>query len=144
MIKDIGKLLGILFIVIGSLQIIGMIINQQLTGNINIQFSSLIYFIAGYYLYNHNEKARKIIMVFMGMIMLIQFSAFIYFTLNGIPEGAQARLWGVGISNIINLKFIPFVFLFSIIIPAIPFFLLRSKQAIVEFSDTMESNNVDS
>ena len=55
MIKDIGKLLGILFIVIGSLQIIGMIINQQLTGNINIQFSSLIYFIAGYYLYNHNE-----------------------------------------------------------------------------------------
>ena len=135
MIKDIGKLLGILFIVIGSLQIIGMIINQQLTGNINIQFSSLIYFIAGYYLYNHNAKARKIIMVFMGIVMLIQFSAFVYFTINSVPEGAQMRLWGVEISNIINFKFIPVAFLFSILIPAVPFFLLRSKQAVAEFSD---------
>ena len=122
----------------------GMIINQQLTGSINIQFSSLINFIAGYYLYNHNEKARKIIMVFMGIVMLIHFFAFIYFTLKGISEGDQARLWGVEISNIINLKFIPIVFLFSIIIPATPFFLLRSRQAVVEFSDAMESNKVDS
>ena len=106
MIKDIGKFLGIFFIIIGCLQIMGMIINQQLTGSINIQFSSLINFIAGYYLYNHNEKARKIIMVFMGIVMSIHFFAFIYFTLNGIPEGAQARLWGVEISNITIFFFI--------------------------------------
>ena len=135
MIKDIGKFLGIFFIFIGCLQILGMVINQQLTGNINIQISFLFYFIVGYYLYNHNAKARKIILVFMGIVMLIQFSAFVYFTINSVPEGAQMRLWGVEISNIINSKFIPVAFLFSILIPAVPFFLLRSKQAVAEFSD---------
>ena len=135
MIKNVGKFLGIFFIFIGCLQILGMFVNQQVTGNINIQFSFLFNFMAGYYLYNHNAKARKIIMVFMGIVMLIQFSAFVYFTINSVPEGAQMRLWGVEISNIINSKFIPVAFLFSILIPAVPFFLLRSKQAVAEFSD---------
>ena len=135
MIKDIGKFLGYFFCMIGCIQLIMIFLNQQLTGNINIQFSFLLNFIVGYYLYNHNVKARKIVIIFMGVIIGVQFIAFIYFIANGISDEAHIRLFGIEISNIIHLKFIPSIFLFSIIFPAIPFLLLRSKQAIEEFSD---------
>ena len=135
MIKDIGKFLGYFFCIIGCIQLIMIFLNQQLTGNINIQFSFLLNFIVGYYLYNHNVKARKIVMIFMGVMIGVQFIAFIYFIFNGIPDGSHIRLFGVEISKIIHLKFIPSIFLISIIFPAIPFFLLRSRQAVEEFSD---------
>ena len=94
----------------------------------------------GYYLYNHNVKARKIVMVFMGVMIVVQFIAFIYFTINGIPEGSHIRLLGLEISNIIHIKFIPIIFLVSIIFPAIPLLLLLSKQAVKEFSDSKISD----
>ena len=121
-----------------------MLINQHITGDINIQLSFLLNFVVAYYLYNHNAKARKIIMVFMGIVMIIQFLAFIYLTINGLPEGAKTMLWGMEISNIINSKFIPVMFLLSMSIPAVPFFLLRSKQAVSEFSNVQESEIIES
>ena len=136
MIKDIGKFLGYFFIIIGCIQLVMIFINEQISGDINIQFSFLLNFLAGYYLYNHHVKARKIVMAVMGMMIMVQFIAFIYFTINGIPSEAHVRLFGIEISNFINFKFIPIIFLFSIIFPAIPFLLLFSKQAVKEFSES--------
>ena len=139
MIKDIGKFLGGYFFIIGCIQIIIMLVNQKITGDINIQLSFLLNFIVGYYLYNHNMKARKILVVILGLLMLVQFSIFIYFSINGIPDGAQIRLLGVNISNILSAEYIPILFAISIIIPAIPFFLLMSKQAVAEFLNKDET-----
>lgn len=135
MVKDIGKFLGYFFIIIGCIQLILIFINVKISGDINIQFSFLLNFMAGYYLYNHNVKARKIVMIFMGVMIIVQFFAFIYFTINGIPHGSHVRLFGVEISNFVNFKFVPIIFLFSIIFPVIPFSLLLSRKAIKEFSD---------
>ena len=110
MIKDIGKFLGGYFFIIGCIQIIIMLVNQKITGDINIQLSFLLNFIVGYYLYNHNMKARKILVVILGLLMLVQFSIFIYFSINGIPDGAQIRLLGVNISNILSAEYIPILF----------------------------------
>ncbi len=105
MVKDIGKFLGYFFIIIGCIQLILIFINVKITGDINIQFSFLLNFMAGYYLYNHNVKARKIVMIFMGVMIVVQFFAFIYFTISGIPHGSHVRLFGVEISNLSQLFF---------------------------------------
>lgn len=134
--KDIGKIVGIYFYISGILGIILMIINLRITGNINIPLSSLVSFVAGYFLYNHNMKARKTVIVLSGIMMLLQFSIFIYLTIQGIPEGADIRLGGaagIEITELINGKYIPTLVAVSIIIPGIPFFLLRTKKAKEEF-----------
>ena len=138
MIKDIGKFLGIYFYIIACIQIIFMFLNQYLTGDINIPLSSLVYFVVGYYLFNHNIKTRKIVLVFSGIGMLLQFSIFIYLSIKGIPETAHIRLLGIEVSNFVSVKNIPIFFFLSIIIPAIPYFLLRTKQAMTEFSNKEE------
>ena len=74
MIKDIGKFLGIYFYIIACIQLIVMFLNQYLTGDIDIRLSSLVYFVVGYYLFNHNLKTRKIVMALTGIGMLLQFS----------------------------------------------------------------------
>ena len=134
MIKDIGKLSGIYFYIIACIQIIFMFLNQYLTGDIDIPLSFLVYFVVGYYLFSHNEKTRNIVMVFSVIGMLLLFSMFIYLNINGISETAHIRLLGFEISNMVSAKNIPIFFFISIILPAIPFFLLRTKQAIAEFS----------
>ena len=138
MIKDIGKFLGIYFSIIACIQIIVMFLNQYLTGDINIPLSSLVYFVVGYYLFNHNMKIRKIVMVLSGIGMLLLFSMFIFLSINGISETAHIRLLGIEISNYISAKNIPIFFFISIIIPAIPFFLLKTKQTMTEFSNKEE------
>ena len=138
MIKDIGKFLGIYFCIIACIQIIFMFLNQYLTGDIIIPTGSLVSFVVGYYLYNHNVKARKIIIVFSAIMMLLQFSIFIYFSINGISETAHIRLFGIEITNFVSTNNIPILFAISIIFPAIPFFLLRTKQAMNEFSKNEE------
>ena len=138
MIKDIGKFSGIYFYIIACIQIIFMFLNQYLTGDIDIPLSFLVYFVVGYYLFNHNEKTRKIVMVLSGIGMLLLFSMFIYLNINGISETAHIRLLGFEISNLVNAKNIPIFFAISIIFPAIPFFLLRTKQAMNEFSNKEE------
>ena len=139
MIQDIGKFLGIYFYILACIEIILMFISQRITGDINIQISFLISFVVGYYLFNHNRKARKIVLVLSGIMMVLQFSIFIYFTIQGIPEGAHIRAWGFEISGIVSEQYIPTIFAISIIFPAIPFFLLRTKQAITEFSNKEET-----
>ena len=139
MIKDIGKFLGIYFYIIACIQLIVMFLNQYLTGDIDIPFSSLVYFVVGYYLFNHNMKTRKIVMVLSGIGMLLLFSIFIYLSINGISETAHIRLLGIEITNIVSTNNIPIFFAISIIFPAIPFFLLRTKQAVNEFSNKEES-----
>ena len=131
--KDIGKIVGIYFYISGILGIILMIINLRITGNINIPLSSLVSFVAGYFLYNHNMKARKTVIVLSGIMMLLQFSIFIYLSIKGIPGTAHIYLLGIEISDLVSAKYIPTLFAISIIFPAIPFFLLRTKQAITEF-----------
>tara|TARA_B100000315_G_scaffold101433_1_gene93193 strand:- start:154 stop:588 length:435 start_codon:yes stop_codon:yes gene_type:complete len=138
MIKDIGKFLGIYFYIIACIQLIVMFLNQYLTGDIDIRLSSLVYFVVGYYLFNHNIKTRKIVLVFSGIGMLLQFSIFIYLSIKGIPETAHIRLLGIEVSNFVSVKNIPIFFFLSIIIPAIPYFLLRTKQAMTEFSNKEE------
>ena len=138
MIKDIGKFLGIYFCIIACIQIIFMFLNQYLTGDIIIPTGSLVSFVVGYYLYNHNVKARKIIIVFSAIMMLLQFSIFIYLSINGISETATIRLLGIEITNFVSTNNIPIFFIISIIFPAIPFFLLRTKQAMNEFSKKEE------
>ena len=133
MIKDIGKFLGIYFYIIACIQIIFMFLNQYLTGDINIPLSSLVYFVVGYYLFNHNVKTRKIIMPLSGIGMLLQFLISIYLSIKGIPETAHINLLGIEVSNFVSAKNIPIFFSISIIIPAVPFFLLRTKQAMTEF-----------
>ena len=133
MIKNIGKFLGIYFYIIACIQIIFMFLNQYLTGDIIIPLSSLVSFVVGYYLFNHNMKTRRIVMVLSGIGMLLLFSMFIYLNINGISETAHIRLLGFKISNMVSAKNIPIFFFISIIFPAIPFFLLRTKQAIAEF-----------
>ena len=140
MIKDIGKFLGIYFYIIACIQLIVMFLNQYLTGDIDISLSSLVYFAVGYYLSNHNVKTRKIVMVIAGIGMLLLFSIFIYLSIKGIPDTAHIRLLGIEISNYVSAKNIPIFFFISIIIPAIPFFLLRTKQAITEFSNKEEED----
>ena len=135
MIKDIGKFLGVYFYIIAVIQLIFMVLNQYLTGDLNITLSSLFSFVVGYYLFIHKMKARKIVMVFSGIMILLQFSVFIYLSINGISETATIRLLGIEISNFVKTKNIPIFFAISIIFPAIPFFLLRTKQAINEFSN---------
>ena len=134
MIKDIGKFLGIYFYIIACIQLIVMFLNQYLTGDIDIRLSSLVYFVVGYYLFNHNMKTRKIIMVLSGVGMLLLFSIFIYLSINGISETAKILLLGIEITNFVSRNNIPIFFAISIILPAIPFFLLRTKQAMNEFS----------
>ena len=141
MIKDIGKFLGIYFYFIACIQIIFMFLNQYLTGDIDISLSSLVYFAVGYYLSIHNVKTRKIVMVIAGIGMLLLFSIFIFLSIKGIPDTAHIRLLGIEISNYISAKNIPIFFFISIIIPAIPFFLLRTKQAITEFSNKEEEDD---
>ena len=138
MIKDIGKFLGIYFSIIACIQIIFMFLNQYLTGDIIIPLSSLVSFVVGYYLFNHNVKARKIIMVLCVLMMVLQFSVFIYLSIKGISETAHIRLLGIEISNLVSAKYIPTLFAIAIIFPAIPFFLLRTKQAMTEFSNKEE------
>ena len=135
MIKDIGKFLGIYFCIIACIQIIFMFFNQYLTGDIIIPIGPLVSLLVGYYLYNHNVKARKIIIVFSAIMMLLQFSIFIYFSINGISETAHIRLLGIEITNFVSINNIPIFFAISIIFPSIPFFLLRTKQAMNEFSN---------
>ena len=138
MIKDIGKFLGIYFCIIACIQIIFMFLNQYLTGDIIIPIGSLVSFVVGYYLYNHNVKARKIIIVFSAIMMLLQFSIFLTFSINGISETAHIRLLGIEITNFVSTNNIPIFFAIAIIFPAIPFFLLRTKQAMNEFSKKEE------
>ena len=138
MIKDIGKFLGIYFYIIACIQLIVMFLNQYLTGDIDIRLSSLVYFVVGYYLFNHNEKTRKIVMVLSGIGMLLLFSMFIYLNINGISETAHIRLLGIEITNFVSTNNIPIFFAIAIIFPAIPFFLLRTKQAMNEFSNKEE------
>ena len=138
MIKDIGKFLGIYFCIIACIQIIFMFLNQYLTGDIIIQIWPFVSFVVGYYLYNHNVKARKIIIVFSAIMMLLQFSIFIYFSINGISETAHIRLLGIEITNFVSTNNIPIFFAIAIIFPSIPFFLLRTKQAMNEFSKKEE------
>ena len=134
MIKDIGKFLGIYFYIIACIQIIFMFLNQYLTGDIIIPFASLVYFVVGYYLFNHNSKVRKFVILFSGVIILLQSSVFIYYSINEIPETSHIRLFGIEISNLVRQEQIPTLFAISIIVPSIPFFLLRTKQAMAEFS----------
>ena len=138
MIKDIGKFLGIYFYIIACIQLIVMFLNQYLTGDIIIPLASLVYFVVGYYLFNHNMKTRKIVIVLSGIGMLLLFSMFIYLSINGISETAHIQLLGIEITNFVSAKNIPIFFSISIIIPAIPFFLLRTKQAMNEFSNKEE------
>ena len=139
MIKDIGKFLGIYFYFIACIQITFMFVNQYLTGDIDIPLSSLVYFVVGYYLFNHNIKTRKIVMVLSGIGMLLLLSIFIYLSINGISETAHIQLLGIEITNFVSTNNIPILFIISIIFPAIPFFLLRTKQAMNEFSNKEES-----
>ena len=138
MIKDIGKFLGIYFYIIACIQLIVMFLNQYLTGDIDIPFSSLVYFVVGYYLFNHHMKTRKIVMVLSCIGMLLLFSMFIYLNINGISETAHIRLLGIEITNFVSTNNIPIFFAIAIIFPAIPFFLLRTKQAMNEFSKKEE------
>ena len=62
----------------------------------------------------------------------------IYLSIKGIPETAHIRLLGIEVSNFVSVKNIPIFFFLSIIIPAIPYFLLRTKQAMTEFSNKEE------
>ena len=138
MIKDIGKFLGIYFYIIACIQIIFMFLNQYLTGDVIIPLSSLVSFVVGYYLFNHNVKARKIVMMLSGIAMLLLFSVFIYLSIKGIQETAHIRLLEIEISDLVSAKDIPTLFAISIIFPAIPFFLFRTKQEITEFSNKEE------
>ena len=138
MIKDIGKFLGIYFYIIACIQLIVMFLNQYLTGDIDIPLSSLVSFVVGYYLFNHNMKTRKIVMVLSGIGMLLLFSIFIYLSINGISETAHIHLLGIEITNFVSTNNIPIFFASAIIFPAIPFFLLRTKQAMTEFSKKEE------
>ena len=139
MIKDIGKFLGIYFYIIACIQLIVIFLNQYLTGDIDIPLSSLVSFVVGYYLFNHNMKTRKIVMVLSGIGMLLLFSIFIYSSINGISETTHIHLLGIEITNFVSTNNIPIFFIISIIFPAIPFFLLRTKQAMNEFSNKEES-----
>ena len=144
MIKDIGRFLGVYFYIIACIQLIFMFLNQYLTGDINITLSSLVYFVVGYYLFNHNMKIRKIVMILSGIGMLLQFSIFIYFSINGISETAHIRLLGIEITNFVSTNNIPIFVAIAIIFPAIPFFLLRTKQAMNEFSKKEEIEESES
>ena len=145
--NNIGKIVGIYLYIGGTLGIILMFINIQLTGNINIPLS-FFYYVCGYYLINHNNLARKIVIVACGLIMLLQFSVFLYLTFQGLPEGADIRLGGAAgiiITDIISKQYFPILFLMAIIFPAIPFFLLRTKKAKQEFEgEVSDAGSVES
>ena len=144
MIKDIGKFLGIYFYFIACIQIIFMFLNQYLTGDIDISLSSLVYFAVGYYLSIHNVKTRKIVMVIAGIGMLLLFSIFIYLSINGISETAHIHLLGIEITNFVSTNNIPIFFAIAIIFPAIPFFLLRTRQAMTEFLEKEKNETPES
>ena len=135
MIKDVGKFLGVYFFIIACIQIIFMFLNQYATSNIMIPANSLINIIIGYFIFNHNEKTRKVVIVLAAFMMVLQFSIFIYFSINEIPDTAHIHLLGIEITNLVSTKNIPILFAISIIIPAIPFILLRTNQSINEFSN---------
>ena len=137
-VKDVGKFLAVCFYIVAFIQIVFIFIIHYFTGDLNIQLSFLVNILIGYYLYEHNNKTRKIVMFFSGIIIILQIVVFLYLSIIGIPEGTHIRLLGFDISTIVSMKHVPMLFFISIIIPCIPFFLLRTKKAIMEFVDDAE------
>jgi len=62
--KDIGKITGIYFYLLAVMQILTSFIYFQTANHININLGIVLFFVIGYFLTKHNEKTRKIVIVF--------------------------------------------------------------------------------
>ena len=129
--KDIGKITGIYFYLLAVMQILTSFIYFQTVNHINVNLGIVLFLVIGYFLTKHNEKARKIVIVFSVVMIIIQTIIFVYFVLKGIPDGWKIQLWGIPVTG--SKTFIVISSFISIFIPTIPFFLLRSKKAREEF-----------
>ena len=84
--NDIGKCMGIYFYVIGLMQIISIIINYLTTGNIYLDLQFIGSLVVGYYLMQHHDKARKIVVIICGIIVLIQCAILLYSLFIGFSD----------------------------------------------------------
>ena len=132
--KDIGKCMGIYFYVIGLMQIISIIVIQQTAGNIYLDLQFIGCLLAGYYLMKHHDKARKIVVIICGIIVLVQCAILLYSLFIGFPDSGLWKIMGFPIEGDNAQKYLGFSALVAGIVYAIPFFVLRSEKAKKEFS----------
>ena len=125
--NNIGKCMGIYFYIIGIMQIVSIFIVQKTTGNIYLDLQFIGWFVAGYYLMKHYDKARKIIIIICGI--------FLYTTFAGISESASWKIMGFPIEGDNVEKYLRFGALIVGIVYVVPFFVLKSKKAIKEFNN---------
>ena len=129
--NNIGRTVGIYFYIIAFVQLLAVLINLKVAGDININLSFIIFITVGYFLMKHNQRVRKITMYLSGFLMFLQIGIFIYFVSQGVPEGWKIQILGISFDG--NHRYIILASFMSTFIPGIPFFLLRSKKAIEEF-----------
>ncbi|MBU0473942.1 MAG: hypothetical protein KKF62_07230 [Bacteroidetes bacterium] len=120
--KDMGKLTGIYFFIIGIIQVAVHLIYN---GSLYLELSPIL---IGYFLYTHNAKARDFVSVILGIVISANILIIIYVAIVGTKQSLGFNYFGFKLeSNIILWS------VFSIVILAIPFSLLRTKKAIIEF-----------
>ena len=134
MMNDIGKCMGIYFYIIGLIQIISIFVIQQTSGDIYLDLQFIGWLVAGYYLMKHHDKARKIVVIICGIIVLIQCAILLYSLFIGFPDSGSWKIMGFPIEGDNAQKYLGFSALIAGIVYAIPFFVLKSEKAKKEFS----------
>ena len=133
--NDIGKSMGVYFYTIAIIQIVSIVIIQQTTGSIYLDLQFIGWLVAGYYLMKHHDKARRIIIIICGIIVIIQCGIFLYTTFAEISKSSSWKIMGFPIEGNNAEKYLQFGALIAGVVFAIPFFVLRSEKAIKEFSN---------
>ena len=130
--KDMGKFVGWSFYLVAFLQIVASIYSLLTTQEIKLDFSIMVTIIIGYFLIQHNNKARKLVLLLSIISIIIFSSLIIIFTITGINEIFHIYIFNNSI-EVNNLKDLYFWAISAIILGLIPFLLLKSKKAIEEF-----------
>ena len=130
--NDIGRLMGKYLFVLACINIISVLIGFYQSGNVTIELAGIILLIwGGKSLIQKNSKGRKWVIGFSGFILVSCLIICIYTLFWGVPSGI--RIWGFEITKNTEALSVYLLSLFTFILYAIPFILLRTKKAIEEF-----------
>ncbi len=124
--NDISKFAGWYLIIIGCIEIA---LTSYNTSSLYLNMTSII---AGYFIMKRNNKARIIVSVVLGILILINVLFIVYYSISGMPLSFSLTYFGYKpiITNMTDLYLWTGT---TIIILFIPFLLLRSKKAIKEY-----------
>ena len=130
--KDIGKLMGRYLFIIAGFNMISILIAFYQTGSLMIELGGMIFLIwGGKTLIQHNPKGRKSVIVISGLLLIFSLLICIITFFGYIPT--NLTIWGYKITKYTNTSSVYLVSLVTFIIFYIPFYFLRTEQAIKEF-----------